>query len=109
MRGGINASGPSIAVTTAAKLPDNPTPTLKEQGINLELLNWRSVVAAPGITADQKKALSDVIEKMAKSKEWQEILKQKGWDDAYLGEPAFGALETMRHRPEDFWNASWVE
>lgn len=80
----------AIAVTTAAKLPGNPTPTLKEQGINLELLNWRSVVAAPGITAEQKKALSDVIEKMAKSKEWQEILKQKGWDDAYLGEPAFG-------------------
>lgn len=26
-----------------------------------------------------------------------------------LGEPMFGALETMRHRPEAFWNASWIE
>lgn len=80
----------AIAVTSAAKLPGNPTPTLKEQGINLELINWRSVVAAPGISADQKKALSDVIDKLVKSKEWQDILKQKGWDDAYLAEPAFG-------------------
>ncbi|MGL4975088.1 MAG: Bug family tripartite tricarboxylate transporter substrate binding protein, partial [Bosea sp. (in: a-proteobacteria)] len=48
----------AIAVTSGAKLAGNPTPTLKEQGVNLELLNWRSVVAAPGITADQKKALS---------------------------------------------------
>lgn len=80
----------AIAVTTSAKLPDNPTPTLKEQGINLEVINWRSVVAAPGISADQKKALSDLIDKMVKSKEWQDVLKQRGWDDAYLPEPAFG-------------------
>lgn len=80
----------AIAVTSAGKLPGNPTPTLKEQGVNLELINWRSVVAAPGISADQKKALSEAIDKMVKSKDWQEVLKQRGWDDAYLAEPAFG-------------------
>ena len=80
----------AIAVTSAAKLPGNPTATLKEQGVNLELLNWRSVVAAPGITADQKKALVDLVDKLVKSKEWQDVLKQRGWDDAYLAEPAFG-------------------
>jgi putative tricarboxylic transport membrane protein len=80
----------AIAITTAAKVAGNPTPTLKEQGVNLELINWRSVVAAPGITPEQKKALSDTIDKMAKSKEWQDVLKQRGWDDAYLPEPAFG-------------------
>lgn len=80
----------AIAVTSAAKLPGNPTPTLKDQGVNLELTNWRSVMAAPGITADQKKALSEAIDKMVKSKEWQDVLKQRGWDDAYLAEPAFG-------------------
>ncbi len=26
---------------------------------------------------------------MVKSKEWQDILKQKGWDDAYLSGDAF--------------------
>lgn len=26
-----------------------------------------------------------------------------------LGSPMFGALETMRHRPDAFWTASWVE
>ncbi len=82
----------AIAVTSAAKLAGNPTPTLKEQGINLELLNWRSVVAAPGISADQKKALSEAIDKMAKSSQWQDILKQRGWDDAYLPSPAFDAF-----------------
>jgi putative tricarboxylic transport membrane protein len=79
----------AIAVTSAARLPGNPTPTLKEQGINLELINWRSIVAAPGITPEQKKALADIIDKTVKSSQWQEILKQRGWDDAYLPSPAF--------------------
>ena len=59
------------------------------EGIDLELLNWRSVVAPPGLSADQTKALTDTVEKMAKSKEWQEILKARGWDDSFLAGAAF--------------------
>ncbi|NIX76957.1 tripartite tricarboxylate transporter substrate-binding protein [Microvirga terricola] len=76
-----------IGLTTPKGTPDMPS--LKEQGVNLEIANWRAVVAAPGISADQKKALSETIDKLAKSKEWAEILKQKGWDDAYLSGDAF--------------------
>lgn len=82
----------AIAVTSPERLPGNATPTLKEQGVNLELINWRSVVAAPGISADQKKVLAEAIDKMAKSQQWQDILKQRGWDDAYLPSPAFDAF-----------------
>lgn len=91
----------AIAVTSSARLANNPTPTLKEQGVNLEVINWRSVVAAPGITADQRKALADSIDKMVKSAQWQEILKQRGWDDAYLGGEAFATfLKTENVRVE---------
>ena len=31
----------------------------------------------------------DAVEKMVKSDAWKDILKQKGWDDAYLGGDAF--------------------
>jgi putative tricarboxylic transport membrane protein len=79
----------AIAVTSSARLAGNATPTLKEQGVNLELINWRSIVAGPDITADQKKVLADLVDKTVKSKEWQDILKQRGWDDAYLPSPAF--------------------
>jgi putative tricarboxylic transport membrane protein len=74
----------AIGVTSPKRLPGIDIPTFKEQGIDLVLTNWRSVVAPPGITPEQKKALSDAVEKMAKSDSWKEILKQKGWDDAYL-------------------------
>jgi putative tricarboxylic transport membrane protein len=78
-----------IGVTSPNRLPNVDGPTLKEQGVDLEIANWRAVVAPPGISADQKKALVDTIDKMVKSKEWQDILKQKGWDDAYLSGDAF--------------------
>ena len=79
----------AIGVSSAARLPGVDVPTFKEQGVDLVVTNWRSVVAAPGISAEQKKALADAVEKMAKSQGWKDILKQKGWDDAYLGSDAF--------------------
>ena len=81
-----------IGVTSPNRLPNVDGPTIKEQGVDLELANWRSVVAPPGISADQKKALTETVDKMVKSKEWAEILKQKGWDDAYLSGDGFAAF-----------------
>src|SRR5215210_6037470 len=56
-----------IAVTAPTQREGMVTPTLKDQGIDLEITNWRSVVAPPGISADQKKALTETIDKMVKS------------------------------------------
>jgi putative tricarboxylic transport membrane protein len=79
----------AIGVTSPARLPGADIPTFKEQGIDLVLTNWRAVVAAPGITDAQKKALAELVDKMVKSGNWKDILKQKGWDDAYLPGEAF--------------------
>ena len=78
-----------IGISSPERLPGVDIPTFKEQGIDLVLTNWRSVVAPPGITDAQKKALADAVEKMAKSQAWKDILKQKGWDDAYLAGDGF--------------------
>jgi putative tricarboxylic transport membrane protein len=79
----------AIGITAAERRPGIDVPTFKEQGVDLVLANWRSVVAAPGITAEQKKVLADAIDKLVKSPAWQEVLKQKGWDNAYLAGDAF--------------------
>jgi putative tricarboxylic transport membrane protein len=81
-----------VGVTSPERTPGVDAPTFKEQGIDLVLTNWRSVVAPPGITDAQKKALIAVVEKMVKSESWKTILKQKGWDDAYLPGDEFAAF-----------------
>ncbi len=82
----------AIGVTSPERMAGVDVPTFKEQGIDLVLTNWRSVVAPPGITDAQKKALVDVVERMLKSDSWKSILKQMGWDDAYLAGDAFAAF-----------------
>jgi putative tricarboxylic transport membrane protein len=78
-----------IGVTSPQRLPGVDAPTFKEQGVDLVITNWRSVMAPPGISAEQKKALTDTVEKMVKSAAWKDVLKQKGWDDAFLSGDAF--------------------
>lgn len=80
-----------IGMTSPERLPDVDGPTLKEQGVDVVIANWRAIFAAPDISADQRKALLAAVEKMAKSKEWQDVLKQKGWADTYLAGDAFAA------------------
>ena len=82
----------ALAISTGQRLASADVPTLKEGGIDVEMVNWRAVVAAPGITADQRAALTDTMERMAKSKEWADVLKARGWEDSYLGGEPFAAF-----------------
>jgi putative tricarboxylic transport membrane protein len=79
----------AIGVTSMERLPGVDVPTFKEQGVDLVLANWRSVVAPPGLSDAQRNELSSLVDKLAKSAAWRESLKQKGWDDAYLPGDAF--------------------
>jgi putative tricarboxylic transport membrane protein len=78
-----------LAVSSEQKLPGVEAPTLKEAGLDVVVQNWRMVAAAPGVTAEQKAAVAADIEKLAKSKTWQDTLKTKGWIDTYLAGDAF--------------------
>ena len=81
-----------LAVTSPKRLEGVDAATLKEQGIDLDIANWRSVMGAPAITPAQRDALLKAIDTMVKSAAWKEVLKQKGWDDAYLAGDEFGAF-----------------
>jgi putative tricarboxylic transport membrane protein len=74
----------AIAVTSPQRLKGIDVPTLKEQGINVELGNWRGVYGAPGITAEQRKGLTDMVLKAIKSKSWAEAMEKNDWTPAVL-------------------------
>ena len=73
-----------IAVTSDTRLKGRDVPTLKEQGINVVIGNWRGVYGAAGITADQRKALIEMIVKATKTKAWAESLDKNGWTPALM-------------------------
>ena len=83
----------AVAVTSAQRLASaKDVPTLKEQGINVEIGNWRGVFGGPGITPAQRKALSDAIVATSKSPSWQEALKKNDWTSAVLTGDEFGSF-----------------
>ena len=74
----------AIAVTADARLKGLDIPTLKEQGINVVIGNWRGVYAAAGITPEQRKAITEMIVKATKSKAWAEAIEKNNWTPALL-------------------------
>lgn len=80
-----------LAVSSSERLEGVDAPTLKESGLDVVIENWRMVAAAPGLTAEQEAAVAADVEKLAKSKGWQETLKTKGWMDTYLAGDEFKA------------------
>jgi putative tricarboxylic transport membrane protein len=79
----------ALAISSPERLPGVDIPTLKEQGIDVELANWRAVVAAPGIDDAQKKALVDAVGTMVKSDGWKKVLADKGWMDLHMSGDEF--------------------
>ena len=79
----------TLAVTSGARLPGVNIPTLKEQGIDVVIGNWRGVYGAPGISAEQRQALTEMTLKAVKSKAWTEASEKNNWTAAVLTGPAF--------------------
>jgi len=80
----------ALAVTSATRLPGSIIPTLKEQGIDVEIGNWRGIYAAPGLTPEQRKAAIDAVLAATKEKSWVEALKTNGWFAQVITGDEFG-------------------
>ncbi|MEN9315404.1 MAG: hypothetical protein RIS35_1797 [Pseudomonadota bacterium] len=65
-------------------------PTFREQGINVEIYNWRGVYGAPGTTPEQRKALIDAVVRATESPAWKETLKRNDWSPFLLTGEEFG-------------------
>lgn len=78
-----------IGVSSEKRLPGLDAPTFKEAGLDVVIGNWRAVVAAPRIKDADRAAIVAAVDKMVKSDAWKAKLKERGWEDNYLGGEAF--------------------
>jgi putative tricarboxylic transport membrane protein len=91
----------ALAISSAERVPGVDTPTLREQGIDVELESWRSLVAPPGINPTDLARLQQATEVMVRSPEWRDALERYRWMDRYLAGEAFdrfAAVEEARVR-----------
>lgn len=69
-----------VGVAAPERLDTFPdAPTLKEQGIDTEFVNWRGFFAAPGLPEDKLAMYQDALTKMYDTPEWEEVRARNGW------------------------------
>jgi len=82
-------AGRMRALAVSAPTKTDGIPSLKEQGVDVVLGNWRGVFGAPGITPAQRDALVAAVRTATDSPAWKESLARYGWDPVYLGGDAY--------------------
>jgi putative tricarboxylic transport membrane protein len=60
-----------------------PVPTIKEAGYDVELMNWRGIVAPPGLSDGDRDAVIGLVDKLHGSDAWKQTLTEKKWQDFY--------------------------
>src|SRR5687768_2841606 len=78
-----------LAISSAERVPGVDAPTLREQGVDVVLENWRSLVGPPDISAADRVRLERAVEAMVASPAWREMLQRYRWNDRYLAGEAF--------------------
>lgn len=82
----------ALAVSGPERVDGVDAPTLKEAGVDVELINWRGVVAKGGISEEKRAQLTDLVTQMHDSPAWQEMLDRNGWGDTFLAGAEFGSF-----------------
>ena len=79
-----------IGITAPSRVADAPdAPTLKEQGYDVQFVNWRGFFGPPNMSNKDKKALSTVLGKVMKTPEWEAVRKRNAWVNIYNSDKDF--------------------
>jgi putative tricarboxylic transport membrane protein len=83
-------AGKMRALAQSAPTKVDNIPSLKEQGIDVELGNWRGIFGAPGITPQQRDALVQLVRNTTETPAWKATLEKLGWTPVFLAGDAYG-------------------
>lgn len=73
------------ALAVSSPKREEGIPSLREQGIDVELGNWRGIFGAPGISAQQRDALVKLVKAATETPSWKSTLEKLGWTGEFLG------------------------
>jgi len=79
-----------IAVTAPERVAGlDEVPTLREQGVDFEFVNWRGFFAPPGISDAQADRYAELLDAMQHTAAWEESRRRNGWQNLYLDREGF--------------------
>ena len=79
-----------IGITAPSRIADAPdAPTLKEQGYDVQFVNWRGFFGPPNMSNKDKKALTTMLGKVMETPEWEAVRKRNAWVNIYNSDKDF--------------------
>ena len=73
-----------IGITAPERVGDAPeVPTLKEQGYNVQFVNWRGFFAPKSMSGGDVKKIAKMLGDVQKTPEWETVRKRNAWVNIY--------------------------
>ncbi len=73
-----------IGITAPSRVADAPdVPTLKEQGFDVQFVNWRGFFGPPGMSSSMKNEIAKMLGDVQKTPEWEVVRKRNAWVNIY--------------------------
>ena len=73
-----------IGITAPERVGDAPdVPTLKEQGFDVQFVNWRGFFGPPGMSSSMKNEIAKMLGDIQKTPEWEAVRKRNAWVNIY--------------------------
>lgn len=87
----IEEDGPmrALAVSSPERLDGVDIPTIIEQGYDVEMSNWRGVIAPPGLTEEEADHLEQLVIDLLATEAWADTLERNRWTDTFQSRPEF--------------------
>jgi putative tricarboxylic transport membrane protein len=80
-----------LAVSTAERSGQVPdVPTIIESGFDVEVTNWRGLMARPGMSEGARQDLIGLVQQAHDTDEWAEALQNRGWLDTFQTGDEYG-------------------
>jgi Uncharacterized protein conserved in bacteria len=73
-----------IGITAPNRVGDAPeVPTLKEQGFDVQFVNWRGFFAPKSMSGGDVKKIAKMLGDVQKTSEWETVRKRNAWVNIY--------------------------
>ncbi|GAB3713399.1 Bug family tripartite tricarboxylate transporter substrate binding protein [Nocardiopsis oceani] len=88
----VEDDGPlrALAVSSPERLDGVDVPTFAELGYDLEMSNWRGVIAPPGLSGEDADELEVLVRELLATDAWADTLERNRWTETYQGRDEFG-------------------
>ena len=80
-----------LGISAPDRVEGIDAPPIVEQGLDVQLLNWRAVFAGPNLSEEQRAVLIELVTRMDASPVWQQELEARSWTRLFLAGDDFAS------------------